>query len=382
MSFLSPDWLAWMAGTVLAFWLCPAAWRFRLLAAITLAFLVWADWRSAIALALLALLTAILTRGPALDGRRTLLALLPGLVLLFGFKLWSAGAGDDLFVATLIPLGLSYYSLRAMHFVLERYKGSIGETAPLGVAQYLFFLPTLVIGPIHRYPAFERDRRRHRWDQGLFSEGLERILYGYVKITVLGNFLVSQVFAQWAAEAAAPGTPLALYLLMLQIGFNLYFQFSGYSDVAIGFARLLGIRVMENFRWPFLQRNISDFWRAWHISLTSWSREYVHGGVVALTRRPALGVLATLVAIGLWHEISLRYLVWGLYHGLGIVVWQRLQPLWRRMPAVRARPLRLLLDVASGLLTLHFVLLGFLLVRQPDVEAMAATACRLLFWWS
>lgn len=381
MSFLSPAWLAWMAGTVLAFWLCPAAWRFRLLAATTLAFLVWADWRSAVALALLTGTTWLLARGASLDGRRTLLALLPGLTLLFGFKLWSAGAGDDLFVATLIPLGLSYYSLRAMHFVLERYKGAIGETSLQSFAEYLFFLPTVVIGPIHRYPAFERDRRRHRWDQGLFSEGLERILYGYVKIAVLGNFLVSQVFAEWAAEVTAPDTPLALYLLMVEIGFNLYFQFSGYSDIAIGFARLLGLRVMENFRWPFLQKNISDFWRAWHISLTSWSREYVHGGVVALTRRPALGVLATLVAIGLWHEISLRYLAWGLYHGLGIVVWQRLQPLWRYLPAVRVRPLRLLLDLGSILLTLHFVLLGFLLVRQPDLEAMAATAGRLLFGW-
>jgi len=192
---------------------------------------------------------------------------------------------------------------------------------------------------------------------------------------------VSQVFAGWAADQAPPESALALYLLMLQIGFNLYFQFAGYSDIAIGFARLLGFRVMENFDRPFLQKNISDFWRCWHISLTSWAREYVYGGVVSLSRSPALAALATLVAIGLWHEISLRYLLWGCYHGAGIVIWQRLQPLWRRFPAVQQPALRGMIDAASILLTLHFVLLGFLLVRQPDVAAMAATAERLLFSW-
>jgi alginate O-acetyltransferase complex protein AlgI len=268
-----------------------------------------------------------------------------------------------------------------MHFVLERFKGRIEEKGPLALAAYLFFLPTIVVGPIHRFPPFERDARRLRWSAAMVSEGLERILYGYAKIAVLGNFLVSQVYAGWAAEQAPPGSPLALYLLMLQIGFNLYFQFAGYSDVAIGFARLLGFRVMENFDRPFLQKNISDFWRSWHISLTSWAREYVYGAVASLTRSPALAVLATLVAIGLWHEVSLRYLLWGCYHGAGIVLWQRLQPLWRRFPPLHHPALRRVLNAGSILLTLHFVLLGFLLVRQPDVAAMAATAERLLFSW-
>jgi alginate O-acetyltransferase complex protein AlgI len=169
---------------------------------------------------------------------------------------------------------------------------------------------------------------------------------------------------------------------MLRIGFNLYFQFSGFSDIAIGFARLLGFRVMENFNWPFLQKNISDFWRCWHISLTSWCREYIYTSVIATTRSPALGVLATLIAIGLWHEVSLRYLAWGFYHGLGIIVWQQWQHLWSSYPEVRLPVFRWTRDLLSTLLTLHFVWLGFLLVRQPDFAAMFEMLDTLFLSWN
>ena len=381
MTYLSLEWLGWMAGVTLLFWLAPPRFRPWVLIAAAAAFLAVYD---AISLAILAVLTGatwFLTRGAKLSGRMAVCAIAPTAAVLIGFKIASAAAGDDLLTRTLIPLGLSYYALRCIHFAIERYKGQIGDLPPTALVAYLFFLPTIFVGPIHRYPAFERDQRRHRWDQHLFAEGLERIVYGYVKIAVLGNFLTWQIGGKWAARLAEDGTPLALYLEMVRISFNLYFQFSGFSDVAIGFARLLGFRVMENFRWPYLKKNINAFWQSWHISLTSWCREYVYTPVIAQTRVRSLGILATLIVIGLWHEISLRYLAWGCYHALGIIVWQHSQRLWAACPEIRSRPARWALDAGSVLLTVHFVWLGFLLVRQPDFVSMGRILETLFWGW-
>ena len=167
---------------------------------------------------------------------------------------------------------------------------------------------------------------------------------------------------------------------MVTIGFTLYFMFAGYSDIAIGFARMLGFRIMENFNWPYLKKNISEFWNAWHISLTSWSREYIFTSVIATTRSPALASVASLVSIGLWHEVSVRYLLWGIYHGLAVAIWQRFQTVRKHSPVtVTSRPARLGLDILSTVLTVHFVWLGFLLVRQTSVADMGNVLYQLFY---
>lgn len=379
MSFVSFEWVYWMAVTTALFWLVPARLRFVTLTGLTFAFLLVTDAVSAVILLALTLFTWFVTRTDSVNGRRAMVGVLPILAVLGFFKVWSAASGDDLLTDTLIPLGLSFYTLRCMHFVLERYKGRIAPTGLPDVASYLFFLPTIFIGPIHRYPAFDRDVRRHRWDTPRFSEGLERILYGYVKITFIANYLVSEVYVDWVAGLGLENEALLLYADMLRISFNLYYQFAGASDIAIGFGLLLGFRVMENFDKPYLKSNISDFWRSWHISLTDWLREYVYTGVIALTRSSSLGVLTTLLGIALWHEVSWRYVIWGFYHGFGILVWQRWHRLRRGEEGVAGgNPIT---HGFSVLLTFHFVAIGFLLVRQPDPAAMFETARTLLFFW-
>ena len=156
---------------------------------------------------------------------------------------------------------------------------------------------------------------------------MERILYGYVKITLLGNLLVNGWFAQWIAAIAESHVRFKIYLSVVRNGLDVYFQFSGYSDIAIGFALLLGYRVIENFNWPYLQPNISRFWQSWHISLSRWCRDYVYAVVLSSSRSPALAALSTMLVIGLWHAISLNYFFWGLYHAFGIIAWQRFQKL-------------------------------------------------------
>jgi len=381
MHFVSIEWFFWMAATFGFFWLFPAAWRHYFLVAITLAFLVVHAPESALVLTLFTGLAYGFTRRTEISGRRA--GAICGVVVavLLAYKLMVAAPREDIVRDLVVPLGLSYYALRVIHYVLERYKGAVAAASPAELISYLFFLPTIVIGPIHRYPAFLRDLRRHRWDPRLISEGLERILYGYVKITIFANYLVSGEFARFVGSIDPEQQALILYLEIVRGGLNLYLQFSGFSDVAIGFARLLGFRVMENFDWPYFKTNISDFWRSWHMSLTSWCREYIYTTVFSISRSPALGAIATLVTIGIWHEVSLRYLVWGIYHGLGIVAWQQFRRLDPYLPAVNGRAATVVVDALKILLTVHFVWFGFVIVRQPTLEATWKVFTTVLFFW-
>jgi len=158
-----------------------------------------------------------------------------------------------------------------------------------------------------------------------------------------------------------------IYLGIVQNGLNLYFQFSGHSDIAIGLSLMLGYRVIENFNWPYLQPNISAFWQSWHRSLSLWCRDYIYGVVVAQTRSPALGALATMVVIGLWHEMSFRFLLWGAWHGLGIIIWQQWQAVRAGSTMTLPPALRIPLHVFSVLLTVNFVWFGFVILTAPSV---------------
>ncbi len=383
MHFLSVTWLTWMMATVSLYWLTPLAWRFRLLVAITAVFLLVYAPLSAAILTALTIFTYVLSRTPSLSGYRTL-AIGSVIIAIVGFyKVQVSGNSiHSVFEQGLIPLGLSYYSFRCLHYLLERYKGAFHSATFEEFLSYLFFLPTIVVGPIHRFGQFQQDYHRTRWDAELLSEGMERILYGYVKIAFLGNFLVNARFGNYIQGIDSQQVVLIAYLEMVRGGFSLYFQFSGFADIAIGFSRLLGFRVMENFNWPYLQKNISDYWRCWHISLTSWCRDYVYTSVVSLTRSPALGAIATLLVIGLWHEISLRYLAWGLYHGLGIVFWQQFQRVKTFLPKIQGTVTRKLVDATSILITVHFVWFGLIIARQPDFTSVLEVWSILLTgWW-
>ena len=321
------------------------------------------------------LITNLVTNKENVSGERVFSAIVFIVSILFFYK-WinsSPSTTSEIGIDIAIPLGLSYYSLRCIHFILERYKGNFESQNLQNLVGYLFFLPTIWIGPIHRFEDYIKDLRRHRWDANLFSRGLERMLYGFVKVTIIGNVVLNTLFPQWISGFSGTETQLGQYLEMIRGGLELYILFSGYSDIAIGFGNLLGFKVMENFKWPYIQKNISSFWQSWHISLTSWCRQYIYTTVIARTRSPALGVISTLIVIGLWHELSIRFILWGVYHGIGIVVWQYCQKIRVVLPTINSNAARLILDVLSITLTLHFVWLSFLLVKQPNFDSMLAT---------
>lgn len=146
---------------------------------------------------------------------------------------------------------------------------------------------------------------------------------------------------------------------------DLYVAFSGASDLAIGYALAMGFRIQENFRFPFLARSIPDFWRRWHMSLTFWCRDYVYAPIAAATRRPVLGITLAMAVIGLWHEFSLRYLLWGLYHGAGILLTHRLAALARPWLPEEGRVARALRPVGTAA-TLLFVVSSFAVTNRLD----------------
>lgn len=367
-----------MAGTAGAYWLTPAAFRDLLLIAVTAAFLAVYAPESALILAIFTFITYFGARQQRVTTARLLaIALLIIGVLVF-YKLRVIGDQVGLLRSVAIPLGLSYYAFRCLHYLLERYKGMIAPGSLRRLTGYLFFLPTIMVGPIHRYPAYDRDARRMRWDGTKFSDGLVRILYGYFKIMVLAVFLVSEEFGQYVESLQGSEPWLATYFRTIEQAFYGYLLFAGYSDIAIGFALLLGFRVMENFNWPFVRRNISEFWESWHISLSSWVRAYVYTPVFAVTRSPALGALLAMLAFGVWHEISLRYIAWGAYHGAGIAVWQWFQGWKDRMPVPNGAAWSYVGNALSILLTFHFVVFSFVLVTEPNLRAAGVVYARLL----
>jgi len=352
------------------YWLTPERLRSAVLTSITFVLLTWLSPATCFFLVLAVLVAWACKSRFAGNGAAVALAsalqLAPLIVWRVNAQLPLPGVSE-----WAVPLGLAYIALRGVHYVVEAYRGGLPEHRFSDLVDYFFFLPTIIAGPIHRFPHFLTDARRRRWNQEMFSNGLERILYGYVKITVLANLLVSTIVAGAIAHNTTAGEPLNLYLLMFERGLNGYLQFAGYSDVAIGFALLLGFRVIENFNAPLIKPNVQQFWASWHMSLTSWCRDYVYTPTFSLTRARWLGILSSMAVLGLWHEFTPRYLAWGLYNGLGIVLWY----FWRRAAgeriearlaghALRSR----LWYFLSVVLTLHFIFVGFILVQQATLQ--------------
>lgn len=285
------------------------------------------------------------------------------------FVFFKLGAGEHVSKLSqrLIPLGLSYYLFRQIHYAIESYKGKLHQHGFWDYAGYMFFLPTFLVGPIHRFQPFLRDISRRSWDPKAVSKGLQRILYGYAMIVVLGNQLVSKQFANYILNIRDENLWLATYLDIVRSLLNEYFQFAGFSAVAIGLALILGFKVMENFNFPLTAPNISAFWDRWHISLSSWCKDYIYTPVAGMTRKPYLSILLTMLGIGLWHEISIKYLVWGLVHAFGIMVWHYYKNtsiasfLNSKIPRF---------DIVGRIITFHFVAFSFYFVAGDNWQRM------------
>jgi alginate O-acetyltransferase complex protein AlgI len=191
----------------------------------------------------------------------------------------------------------------------------------------------MVAGPIKRYGEFEPELEHPHADGALFAQGITRILAGLAKKQVLAD-----TFTLWSdklgTDALYSARPLTVAGWVLAYGMKIYFDFSGYSDIAIGSGYLFGIRIPENFDWPYVSRNITEFWRRWHISLGRWIFDYIYvplGGSKRGRGRTAVNLLVTFAVSGLWHGAAYNFVAWGLWHGIMMVV-HRAWREWERRP--------------------------------------------------
>ncbi len=269
--------------------------------------------------------------------RAVLIAIVIALVVLGVGKYGQRGAiaiwgQDDWVVSRLImPLGISYFVFRMLQYVFDCMRGVIQENSLLRLGAFMMFIPTFPAGPLETYQGFY-EKRSFTFDRQLFYSGLRRIAIGYFKKVFVVDFLFAIFFGKIVTTIGRtdfdPGDvatwwPLAYCIIVFV---RAYFDLSAYTDMAIGFSSLFGFRIMENFHFPFWQKNLSDFWRSWHISLSTWCRNNVYFPIFGLTRKTWLGLYASMLTMGLWHYVDLNWLAWGLYHGTGLVVvarWER-----------------------------------------------------------
>ena len=348
-----------MLAILLLYWRVPPAWRQWLLVGAG-AVLLWRDgWASIAAWAALLLWLALIC-GPQWQRRNLMQNLgLAGVLVMFGA--YQYGKASHGMIAW---LGYAFVSLKIWHLIAEHGVGIVRDGRVGSTLAYVLFPPTLAVGPVQRYDAFRLELLRARWDPQLASQALQRILYGYVKVVLLAGYLLEYKLNLLGTPTGHPW--LDAYLPLLGYGLNLYLQFSGYCDIAIGFAGLLGIRVPENFRFPFAAGNLPEFWRRWHITVSEWCRDFVFRPILSRTRQYMLASLASMVVLGLWHELSPRYLAWGLFHGAGLVAVH----LWsKHVPWAAALRGNRLWRSFSWFLTLQFVILSFALTSTPDLAA-------------
>lgn len=356
-------------------WLLPEKWQMLPVVIFTAIFLGVASPVSLVILTSSSLITYYVLNNYTSQPAATLVIVIQVSAVLLFFKLQTV-LNFSITKNAILPLGLSYYSFRQIHYAIEAYKKKLPAHSIIEYCNYLFFLPTILVGPINLFQPFLKDLRKRRWDNLLFSQGLERILYGLVKIIVIGNYLLTYKLNLYCTTNAANYPWLSTYLQVFKFTLNAYVQFAGYSDVAIGLSMLFGFKIIENFNYPFLAKNITEFWKRWHISLSSWCRDYVFYPFLGLTRNARISILISMVVLGIWHEISFRYLLWGLLHAFGINVWHKYETT-KLHKKICMYPV--LQQVTGILITLNFVMLSFVLISGSSLDDSIKIFKTLLF---
>lgn len=278
--------------------------------------------------------------------------------------LLESGAGD-----IVLPAGLSFYTFQGLSYVIDHFRNPDRKARSFAdVLAYISFFPTLMAGPIMREQDFFPQLEERPNDRRAFNEGMALILSGLFKKVALATYLsehiVDPVFRD--PEGYASGAALiGIYAYSIQI----FLDFSGYSDLAIGIGRLMGFRLPQNFDSPYRALNLQDFWHRWHISLSRWLRDYLYiplGGNRRGNRYVNLTV--TMVIGGIWHGNSINFLIWGFFHGIGLVIVHAFGQLKKKLCIPQESNHGRVLGILSWLLTFHFVTLLWVFFRAEDLN--------------
>jgi D-alanyl-lipoteichoic acid acyltransferase DltB (MBOAT superfamily) len=274
-------------------------------------------------------------------------------------------------LAIILPIGLSFHTFQALSYIIEVYRGKQKAERHFGIyALYVMFFPQLVAGPIERpqnlLPQFHATQTFNR---ARVASGLRLMLWGFFKKMVVADTLASGVNVIFNNPHDFGGTSLLIATIFF--AFQIYCDFSGYSDIALGAARVLGFTLMQNFNDPYHARSISDFWKRWHISLSTWFRDYLYiplGGNRVSTLRNYLNLVIVFTVSGLWHGANWTFIVWGALHGTYLVT-ALLLAQWRARAGVTIRThISLLENALSIITTFSLVSLGWIFFRATSLH--------------
>ena len=344
-------------------------WRNAVLLAASLVFYAWGEPR----FELVMLLSILVNYGAALLCERsesragrllwTLLGVGLSLAFLFWFKYYAFAVNSVCALFGLpasaqpktLPIGISFYTFQIITYTVDVYRGKVPAQRNLGrLALYISFFPQLIAGPIVNYTDVEPQLERRKTSWGGVYKGLSRFIIGLGK-----KVLIANVCGEILATLTLTGrmSVLSAWLGAIAYSFQIYFDFSGYSDMAIGLGRIFGFRFRENFKYPYISRSVTEFWRRWHISLGSFFRDYVYiplGGNRVSAGRHVLNILTVWMLTGAWHGASWNFIVWGLYYGVLLILEKHLlRRALERLPGVLSWLYTTLLAVLGWVIFYH-----------------------------
>jgi alginate O-acetyltransferase complex protein AlgI len=387
--------LIFLPSVVVLYWRCPRALRTALL--VIASYIFYLSWKPIYGLLIFGMTLLNYLVGLAMGRWQAhKKAILIGgiafnLLLLAYFKYayftwdlakWASGGRlPDLTLQIILPLGISFFAFEFIHYIAEVYKGGKPVRGFLDFALFASFFPTQIAGPIKRYqdfiPQLSKDMK---FNVSMLDDGLNEIVFGLFKKVVIADNLAAVVQSAFSRPDLLTGTDL--WLATYAFAFQIYFDFSGYTDIARGSARLLGYSVPPNFNLPYLATSIADFWHRWHMSLSTWLRDYLFiplGGSRGSKWFTWRNLLLTMVLGGLWHGAAMHFVLWGAYQGVMLIIHKEFKTLTDRVPALVAWKQSWLGRTLAIVLTFHIVCIGWVFFRAETMSSAFAILRKLFF---
>lgn len=387
MLFNSLQYLVFLPTVFLLFWLLPQKARVPLL--LVASYVFYMSWRPVYGLLILGLTLGNFLLVPMIAKQAHRKKLWLGITIAVNlitlgifkytyFAMSTVKDGLNLFGVSwrephlhiILPLGISFFVFEFIHYAFEVYRGKPVVTSFPQLALFASFFPTQIAGPIKRYQDFMPQLNivsKFKWEY--LDDGMQLILMGLAKKVLIADNLSLVVQAGFAHPEAF--SALDLWLITYAFAFQIFFDFSGYTDVARGSAMLFGYKVPINFNLPYLSANVSDFWHRWHISLSSWLRDYLYiplGGSKCGKWLNYRNLFITMALGGLWHGAAMHFLAWGVYQGVLLIAHKEYSNLLAKIGVPAAAIKSKLYHVVSVIVTFHLVCLGWILFRADDLK--------------
>ncbi|MBY0545665.1 MAG: hypothetical protein K2W95_00085 [Candidatus Obscuribacterales bacterium] len=387
MLFNSLSYLIFLPVTLLLFWVSPRSWRTVLL--LVASYVFYMSWKPVYGLLMIVLTVANYLFGLAIakyqaQKKALMVTAVVSNLLVLGYFKYTYFAFDllnqaltplgqhlpKLSLEIILPLGISFFAFEFIHYVVEVYRGGQPVRSLPQFALFAGFFPTQLAGPIKRYQDFiPQLSTEHRPNWKEIDAAVWLILFGLFKKVIFADNLSSVVQSGFSHPELL--TAVDTWLVVYAFAFQIYFDFSGYTDIARGSAMLFGYKVPLNFNLPYLAGSIAEFWHRWHISLSTWLRDYLYvplGGSRCSRWFNYRNLFLTMLLGGLWHGAGLHYLAWGAFHGLALIAHKTFKDFTADASVLQAARSSKLFHVASVLLTFHVACVGWVLFRAEDMN--------------